>query len=260
MYLALWLFHKSIMATLPRTPRSLNAQRVLDEDEYTEALSHIIARDFYPSLVAHLDTSPLRSQNTTTMAGTAAAADTPFGHGPSDTPRGENETDDVSEDGPPSRKRARFDLELSLDSFQARYTSEDNSSFTQILDEENRKRKERWAWAWEAQKRVEAQRAKALETRERMMIMGAPAPGVREKILIEAPRPIGLLTDKETEDEEDSERQKQLVAIIQKEEEQVDVLAPKKDTREAGVDGWKFKVRTLKAFALKTETKFFCCF
>jgi protein DGCR14 len=225
----------------PTTPRSLNAQRVLEEDEYTEVLSYIIARDFYPSLVAHLDASPLRSQNTTATAAAAAAAaaDTPFGHGPSDTPSREN----VTEDGPPSRKRARFDPDLSLDAFQARYTSEDNSSFTQILDEENRKRKERWAWAWEAQNWVEAQRTKALEARERMMIMGAPAPGVREKVLIEAPKPIGLLTDKETEGEEDDERQKQLVAIIQKEEEQIDVLAPKKDTREAGVDGWKFKVR-----------------
>src|ERR1700733_6986121 len=34
--------------------RSLNRQVILDEDEYTEALSHIVARDFFPSLV-HLD-------------------------------------------------------------------------------------------------------------------------------------------------------------------------------------------------------------
>ena len=35
-------------------PRSLDRQAVLEEDEYTEALSRIIARDFFPSL-AHLD-------------------------------------------------------------------------------------------------------------------------------------------------------------------------------------------------------------
>ena len=36
------------------SPRSLDGQIVLEEDECTEALSHVIARDFFPSLV-HLD-------------------------------------------------------------------------------------------------------------------------------------------------------------------------------------------------------------
>lgn len=41
-------------STTPEQNRSLNRQEILDEDEYTAALSHIIARDFFPSLV-HLD-------------------------------------------------------------------------------------------------------------------------------------------------------------------------------------------------------------
>ena len=40
----------------PPPSLSLNRQRVLDEDEYTAALSHIIARDFFPSLV-HLESA-----------------------------------------------------------------------------------------------------------------------------------------------------------------------------------------------------------
>ena len=35
----------------PKTGLSLNRQAVLDEDEYTTALSHIIARDFFPSVL-----------------------------------------------------------------------------------------------------------------------------------------------------------------------------------------------------------------
>ncbi len=48
--------------------------------------------------------------------------------------------------GEPQKKRAKYDADMSLDEFQARYTSEDNSSFTKILDEENRVRKEKWDW------------------------------------------------------------------------------------------------------------------
>ena len=138
--------------------RSLNRQVVLEEDEYTAAMSHIIARDFFPSLV-HLDATndyldALRSGDTNLISATVrrledintpyvtgsrrAAPDTPYGAGPSDTPlrtpRGE---------GPPN-KRPRLDKDLRLDEFQARYTSEDNSSFTQILNDENEKRKEMW--------------------------------------------------------------------------------------------------------------------
>jgi protein DGCR14 len=259
----------------PVPERSLNRQVVLEEDEYTAALSHIIARDFFPSLV-HLDATndyldALHSRDphlidasvrrleeisstpsaTRHRASYQTPSQTPYRGGPSETPfrtlRGE-----------PPAKRARYDTEISLDTFQARYTSEDNSSFTQILDEENRKRKERWAWAWDAQKRVEEQRERLIEGRERMLIEAAPVVGVREKFMIEVPTPAGLITDGQVDEEkgEEEEVEAQLqeeevsgkgkeVVIMDKEREEdleVDVMAPKKDTRSAGVDGWKFKV------------------
>lgn len=249
--------------------RSLNRQVVLEEDEYTQALSQIIARDFFPSLV-HLDATneyldalqtkdphliqasvrrlehlatPTTSRSRYTWQTPSA---TPYAAGPSDTPLRPR---DPSMD-PPLSKRPRYETEMSLDNFQARYTSEDNSSFTQILEDENRQRREKWSWAWEAQKRVEGQRGKMLEQREKMLIEAPAGAGVREKFLIEAPTQRHLITDGRERDAGDNEQQErsepESMSLVLKEsmneEEQVDVMAPKKDTRSAGVDSWKFKV------------------
>ncbi|GLB36262.1 putative nuclear protein Es2 [Lyophyllum shimeji] len=262
----------------PRPGRSLNRQAVLEEDEYTEALSHIIARDFFPSLV-HIDATNsyldalhsrdphlinasvrrLEQINSTPVPSSSrrphyqTPSQTPYGVGPSDTPL-------RTPRGEPPTKRAKLNVDLSLDAFQAQYTSEDNSSFTQILDDENRQRKEKWAWAWEAQKRVEAQRDKMIEARERMLIEAPPVTGVREKFVIEAPTVAGLITDGHSEGKEAKEKDRaaeekdepgvsgegQEVALRDVQdtrEAETDVMAPKKDTRSAGVDGWKFKAR-----------------
>jgi protein DGCR14 len=191
----------------PQVERSLNRQVVLEEDEYTEALSHIIARDFFPSTLSQTN-------------------------------------------GEPERKRAKYDKDLSLDTFQARYTSEDNSSFTQILDEENRIRKEKWAWAWEAQKRVEKQQDKMIERRETMLIEFPSAVGVKEKFTIDFPKPAGLITEGSESDktEQETEATTESLPLVlasetaSKDIAPLDVMAPQKDTRSAGVDGWKFKV------------------
>ena len=258
----------------PVPDRSLNRQVVLDEDEYTEALSHIIARDFFPSLV-HLDATneyldALHTQDPHLINASVrrlqeiSSTPTPrrgWGGGgvrmqtPSQTPydAGPSETPLRTPRGEPSAKRARYDTDMSLDNFQAKYTSEDNSSFTEILDDENRKRKEKWAWAWDAQKRVQQQRDRMIEGKERRLIEAPEATGVREKFLIEAPTPAGLITDgKETEpsgdgketagEELESEKGKEVAVVNQMKNPEVDVMAPKKDTRTVGVDGWEFKV------------------
>lgn len=244
----------------PSTRRSLNRQEILEEDEYTAALSHIIARDFFPSLV-HLDATndyldALRSNDpdlihasvrrlqevdsTPAQRRWQTPSETPYGTGPSDTP-----LRTPREAGEPAAKRPRYDTNTSLDSFQAKYTSEDNASFTQIMHEENRQRRERWAWAWEAQKRVEDQRTKMLEGRERMLIEQPSGPGVRERLVIEAPAVAGLITAGENTVD-------RALAVVKKDtaEPVVDVMAPKKDTRPAGVDAWKFKVSTLHALVV----------
>ncbi|KAI0830651.1 nuclear protein DGCR14 [Trametes gibbosa] len=275
--------------------RSLNRQVILDEDEYTEALSRIIKRDFFPSLV-HIDATnnyldALQSQDPTLIQASVrrledlqtpvarptrlwqTPSQTPYAAGPSDTPlrtpRG---------DGEAPTKRARYDTDMSLDAFQARYTSEDNASFTQILDEENRRRKEKYGWAWAAQRRVEEQRDRMLEGRERLLLEPPPGPGVKERFRIEAPVPAGLLEaapaapevvyevdEDEVEDlldgmykeptaTETGKEKEEASALIkfpkndEDEEQAVDVMAPRKDTRPAGVEAWKFKARNALMF------------
>ncbi|KAJ7293695.1 nuclear protein Es2-domain-containing protein [Mycena rebaudengoi] len=222
------------MPSPPPPSRSLNRQVVLEEDEYMESLSKIIARDFFPSL--EVNATPLRPQQT--------PGRTPYGAGPAETPL-------RTPRGEAPAKRARYDTELSLDSFQARYTSEDNSSFTEILDEENRKRKEKWGWAWDAQKRVEQQKERLLKDRERLLIEPQSVVGVREKFRIEAPTPAGLIEDGKADEEEEKEKEEkeseQLALTVV--DSTVDVMAPLKDTRAAGVDGWKFKTRNSLMFS-----------
>lgn len=250
----------------PIPERSLNRQVVLEEDEYTAALSHIIARDFFPNLV-HLDATNeyldalssrdphligasvrrLEEINNTPRRNWTAPhqtpSRTPYAFGPSDTPLPPTR-------GEPAAKRPKYDTSVSLDNFQARYTSEDNSSFTEILDEENRQRKEKWAWAWDAQRRVEEKKLIAGVERERMLIEPPPgsAPGVREKLVIEAAQPKGLITAGSSEEKQEGKQEdkKELVLVQGKgkdEEEERDVMAPRKDNRTAGVDGWKFRAR-----------------
>ncbi|KAF7307035.1 hypothetical protein MIND_00496500 [Mycena indigotica] len=243
--------------------RSLNGQAVLEEDDYTAALSHIIARDFFPSLVQNatndyrdalelrdpelINASVRRLEEIGVTPG-RRFDETPYGGGPSDTPL-------RSASGEPLAKRPRIDLNLSLDNFQARYTSEDNSSFTEILHEENRKRKERYGWAWEAQKRVEAQRERMLADRERLLLEPQSVAGMKEKFRIEAPKPVGLIESAPKSEEElaiekeAEEKAKLALAVLRSEEQDVDVMAPQKDTRSASVDTWSFKTRNSLMFA-----------
>jgi protein DGCR14 len=249
--------------------RSLNRQLVLEEDEYTEALSRIIARDFFPSLVQleanndYLDA--LQSNNPTLIEAsvrrlsaiqatptpyTARDAPTPFGGSVMDTPTNEHR-----------RKRRKYNENLSLDEFQAKYTSEDNSSFTEILNDENERRRRTYSWAWEAEKKAQTQHQLQIEAKQTLLIDRSAAPGVRETLRIELPKSAGLITQGEGPEEEDNKNaedeggespdtSEKAVVLLgtgkygDSEENAVNVLAKSRDTRPTGVDTWNFRVCT----------------
>lgn len=73
-----------------------------------------------------------------------------------------------------SRKAApapppRVDPNISLDAFQARYTSEDNSSFQDLLQGDNAARRDKHAWAFDAEKRANATLVRGRQARERLV-------------------------------------------------------------------------------------------
>lgn len=81
--------------------------------------------------------------------------------------------DNDQQAGPSRPKRKKVPVvrdDLPLDAFQQNYTSEDNASFVQIIDEENeRRREEKSAWAWEAEKRANTRRIEG-ENKRRLLL------------------------------------------------------------------------------------------
>ena len=187
------------MAPPPVPKRIKRPSIVLDEDTYTSAISHIIRRDFFPGL-AETDAqreylSALESKDNKwireagrkltdvmTPVPNRQARATRFqnktidgGKTPSvwgaDTPRtsvgdgGDTNDDEDEELG----RLDKVDLDMGLGAFQAKYTSEDQESFNQILDRANSKRFEKNAWLRDGNRYASKQRIaqqKVLESRK----------------------------------------------------------------------------------------------
>lgn len=176
----------SVMPPPPPPKRIKRPAKVIDEDRYTDALSHIIARDFYPGLIEieskqeYLDA--IDSQDPEWIAaagrkltevmtpgpdgrryrGRRGTSLTPmsglYGRGVEDTPlawQGETPMSVMSSASTETTKPStepEVDTNMSLSAFQARYTSEDNESFYKLLDKQNLKKKEKYAWMWAGNK------------------------------------------------------------------------------------------------------------
>ncbi|KAJ5179601.1 Nuclear protein DGCR14 [Penicillium capsulatum] len=172
-----------LMPPPPPPKRIKRPTTVLDEDVYTNALSHIIARDFFPGLLEtqakqeYLDAldsrdhewitlskrkladvmrTPTPGSNVRRKHDSASVAGTPQ-HIPSqsdETPRGWGGDTPMSVASVSTSATSRNDQDvpdvsnMGLLAFQAKYTSEDNESFNKVLDQQNEKRREKQPWLW----------------------------------------------------------------------------------------------------------------
>ncbi|RFU35820.1 hypothetical protein B7463_g435, partial [Scytalidium lignicola] len=162
---------------MPPPPKRIKRPKnVIDEESYTDAISEIIARDFFPGLLesetqqeyldalesrdeawiasasrrlAHVMTPGRRvGRRGTSMQTPMRAFDTPRGYA-GDTPASMmSDTTTATQ----ATATVRIDTNMSLDKFQALYTSEDNESFYKLLDKQNQKRIEKYAWMWTGNK------------------------------------------------------------------------------------------------------------
>jgi len=167
-----------LMLPPPPPKRIKRPAKVLDEDKYTAALSHIIARDFFPGLLEsetqqeYLDAleagdrvwiteagrrvreamTPVRQRGRrgVSMApGGGFVDETPKGfrgETPMRTPISQAGDDEYNQSAEPEEEK--IDLQLSLSAFQAKYTSEDNESFNKVLDKQNATRAAKYQWLY----------------------------------------------------------------------------------------------------------------
>lgn len=191
----------SLMPPPPAPKRIKRPAKVLDEDDYTDALSHIIARDFFPGLLEteskqeYLDAldsqdhewiSTARRKLTEVMTpgpdgrrlrgrrGTSITPASGFQGRGCETPKawqGETPISVTSRawSGTSTKlERPEADTNMSLSAFQQKYTSEDNESFYKLLDKQNLKKAEKYAWMWAGNK-FPAARQIAHRRRQRLL-------------------------------------------------------------------------------------------
>ncbi|KAF2262900.1 hypothetical protein CC78DRAFT_294610 [Lojkania enalia] len=173
----------SLMLPPPAPKRIKRPQIVLDEDTYTDSLAYIIRRDFFPGLAEtdaqheYLDALKSNDNSWIREAGKkltqvmtplpsgqrrkAPSATPGFGSG-SATPKTWDGDTPVTVVGTEAEegeaKKPEVDLNLSLSAFQAKYISEDQESFSKIIDKQNAKKFLENAWLRQGNRYASKQR------------------------------------------------------------------------------------------------------
>ncbi|KAK0719995.1 nuclear protein DGCR14 [Lasiosphaeris hirsuta] len=184
-----------LMPPPPPAKRIKRPKKILDEDSYTEALSQIIARDFFPGLLEsetqqeYLDALDSKDQDWISSAGRRlqhvmtpgrrklgassllfqtsrggpGSLATPTGSFLGDTPMSVASAATTAQ-----KSELAIDANMSLGAFQAKYTSEDNESFYKLLDKQNQKKMEKYAWLWSGNKLPSKQQLKQKEVEAKL--------------------------------------------------------------------------------------------
>lgn len=198
----------TLMPPPPPTKKIKRPKKVIDEEAYTDALSKIIARDFFPGLLQsetqqeYLDAleskdktwinsagrrleqvmTPGRrrlkrpAQVPATPSGQTPRRQTPVGETPGGkTPvgyRGDTPMTMVSTAPSVVEETPEIDTNMSLGAFQAKYTSEDNESFYKLLDKQNQKSAAKYGWLWRGNKLPSKQELKQMEVKAKLTASG----------------------------------------------------------------------------------------
>lgn len=190
----------ALMPPPPPPKRQKRPAKVLDEDVYSDALSHIIARDFFPGLIeseaqqeymSALDSNNndwIREagRNLTQVMTPGPDGRRRQGRGTSFTPRrstvqgqtpkgwsGETPRQtpmtEAGGDHFAPEEQPEVDVNMSLGAFQAKYTSEDNESFNSLLDNQNEQRTAKYAF-FHAGNKIPTNRQIAYRKREQLLL------------------------------------------------------------------------------------------
>ncbi|KAL3849194.1 hypothetical protein ACJIZ3_011076 [Penstemon smallii] len=163
----------------PSTHKRRRSATVLDEDKYVAAIEKIIERDFFPDIpklrdrldwlqavrthdpllirdaqLKILERRRLRKATAadgTSIRSTTATPGSAFFRNSSVTPSLYNDSV-LNDERDGEGDREEVDVTLSLDEFFRRYTSEDNESFSKIMDKDNRRREEKYGYLLEGEK------------------------------------------------------------------------------------------------------------
>ena len=180
-----------LMPPPPQVKRIKRPKKVIDEDSYTEALSKIISRDFFPGLheteAQHEYLDALESKDHSWIGRAdqrLRQAMTPGRRrAPSATPAASTvvggRTPSVYDAATPAsvatsftEQRSEIDINVSLGKFQSTYTTEDNESFYKLVDKQNQKRAEKNSWVWNENKLPSKQMLKQREINDRLLKEG----------------------------------------------------------------------------------------